>query len=220
MQSRKIVALLALLALVVFGTASAIVMYHSVPFNESVAKATVVAHVRIRRIEHRTFQFRGESASCGTDYFVDVLETFKGRPLGQRSFSFLGQPHGAFWLEVRPGDEMLVLLQARRLNDYPGGPLSDVIEPPATPSERACIRTLSPWTLWSGQIGGFRLMPPQGAAADAPLQFLYMEDRTSLPATLKPLEARYNRLCDDCVTPMMVPWDRARSEIRTWTRKD
>lgn len=220
MQSRTILATLALLSLIVFGSAGAIIRYSSIPLEKSVARATVVAHVRISRIEHRQFQFRGQPASCGTDYYVDVLETFKGRPLRQRNFAVQGQPHLVFWLEVQPGDELLVLLQPRRLNDYPGQEASDVIGPPATPSERACIRTLSPWNLLNGRAGGFRLMPPQDAAADAPLQFLYMDHRTSVPATLKTLAARYNRMCDDCVTPMMVPWERVRSEIRNWTRKD
>lgn len=216
MASRMI---LALLVLAVFGTAGAIVMYSRVPLEESVARATVVAHVRITRIEDRKFQFRGKPYSCGTDYYVDVLETFKGRPLRQRSFAVDGQPHPVFWLEVQPGDELLVLLQARRLNDYPSWEATDVIGPPPTPSELACRRTLSPWDLFDGQTGGFRLMPPQGAGADAPLQFLYMDHRTSVSATLKSLASRYNRMCDDCVTPMMVPWDRVRSEIRDWTSK-
>lgn len=51
---------LALLALAVFGTAGAIIAYRSVPLEESVARATVVAHVRIARIEDRTFLFRGK----------------------------------------------------------------------------------------------------------------------------------------------------------------
>lgn len=62
-------------------------------------------------------------------------------------------------------------------------------------------------------------MPPQGAGADAPLQLLYIEYRTSVAATLESLASRYNRMCDDCFTPMMVPWDRVRNEIREWTRK-
>lgn len=148
-----------------------------------------------------------------------MLETFKGKRTNQRSFSFTGEPHGVINHTVNVGDEMLLLLQPRRVADRPEGGFVDVIVPPPSAAERTCLASLSPWTLWSVGAGGFPLVVrPTSLTNQEPIQwFGYPRTRTALPAALQSLQVPFNRNCsgEECesYSRRMVPWLPLRTEI-------
>jgi len=134
------------------------VIHQSRPLQESIANANVVAQVRISKIEERRFSHGGKSASCGTNYVVDVLTTFKGEHQSQRSFSILGSPHALFEHTVKPGDQLLVLLAPRNKGAAPGGEPADLVRAALSREEAMCRETLSKSTLLGGEAGGFPLL--------------------------------------------------------------
>jgi len=193
---------------------SAIIIYVRQPLNQWVERANIVAHVRITRVEDRRFSLKGEEWSCGKDYFVDVLTTFKGRPLSQRVFSAPGEPHGVLFHEVKPGDELLVLLVARKREYSPDGDGGDVIDT-TTRAEIQCRSRLSHFMLLSGPTGGFPLIMRNDRAWLA-----YSSARFEMPQSLKRDEVLYNVDCKgmECgkASRRMVPWESLQAQIRHW----
>lgn len=195
------------------------VTYPKEPLLEAFVKANVVMHAKIARIEPRKFDGRGRSTKCGTDYFIEVLETFKGRPASQRSFSFTGQPHAVFEHSVNVGDEMLLFLQVRKVAERPEGGVQDVIQPGPSAAEYTCLASLSPWTLVYSEAGGFPLvMKPASSASKEPIKWLaYASSRTELPSAVQSLQVSFDQNCrgEKCerTSRRMVPWLPLRAEI-------
>jgi len=195
------------------------VIYPKGPLLEAIAKAEVVVHARITRIEPRRFDRNGRSIECGADYSIEVLETFKGRNVSQRSFSFTGEPHAVLNHTVSVGEEMLLLLQPRKIKERPEGGFADVIEPPPSAAERNCLASLSPWTLRLAEAGGFPLvMKPASSADKKPVKwFGYPRTRTELPPAVQSLQVPFDQSCngEECESDYrrMVPWLPLRAEI-------
>jgi hypothetical protein len=194
--------------------------------QDSIANAPVVAHVRIKEIHDRQFRHGSESISCGTDYVVDVLTTFKGRPHAQRTFSALGEPHAVIFHEVKPGDELLVLLTARRREESPASEPTDVISGPTTRAEFKCRAQLSLMTLAYDDAAGFPLIfrPQASASGQTHTAWLaYSVVRTKMPRPLLDEGALYDENCSglSCTEPlhMMVPWERLKADIQRWARE-
>jgi hypothetical protein len=195
------------------------VVYPKLPLLESIGRADVVVHARINRIEPRTFDSGGRSMKCGTNYFIDVLETYKGPHMAQRSFTFAGEPQGVVNHEVKAGDEMLLLLQPRKAGERPEGGLVDVTQSQPSAAECACLATLSSWTLWFAEAGGFPLvLQPASSTDKSSVQWLgYPRSRTVMPPAVQSLQVPFNRNCkgEECerASRRMVPWLPLRAEI-------
>jgi hypothetical protein len=204
-------------------SATATVIHESRALRDSIAAASVVAKVRVNRIEKRLFRDGSQSASCGTDYMVDVLTTFKGEPRDQRTFTAHGEPHSVLFHEVKPGDELLVLLTPRQSGDGPAGGITDVISGPLSRAEIECRTQLSSTTLVDGEAGGFPLIvrPKASAAGQKDVVWIaYDVTRTDMPQSLMQDEVLYNADCEgpECAraSRRMLPWDSVKAEIQRW----
>lgn len=201
----------------------AMIFYRPRPLSNSIKNAPVVAHVRIKEIHDRHFRDGGELVSCGRDYVVDVLTTFKGRPRSERTFSLVGQPHALFSHEVKPGDELLVLLTARRREESADNEPTDVITGPPSRAEIKCRAQLSLMTLWDGSGGGYPLIfqPRTSSSGHTHTAWLaYSTLRTALPESLLDEGVTYFENCParECTQlERMVPWAPLEAEIRRWT---
>lgn len=208
------------------GTTDAMLVYHPRPLRDSVVDAPVIAHVRITNIEDRRFRHGSDSFSCGTDYVVDVLTTFKGMPHVQRTFSVFGEPHAVLFHKVKPGDELLVLLTARRKQEVPASAPTDVIYGGPSRAEIKCRAQLSLMTLAGSDAGGFPLIFRSQTSASGQKHtawLAYSVERTEMPRSLLHEGAPYDENCSglECTQPWraMVPWEDVKAEIQRWTRE-
>jgi hypothetical protein len=215
-----------LLFVLLHDVAGATVIYEARALSDSIADASVVAQVRISRVEKRRFHDGSRSASCGTDYVVDVLTTFKGEPRDQRTFTAHDEPHAVMFHEVKPGDELLVLLAPRQIGEGPAGGITDVIEGPPSRAEIECRAQLSSTTLLAGEAGGFPLIvrPRASAAGQKDVVWIaYNVVRTEMPKSLMHHEVLYNSNCTglECTQAArrMLPWESLKAEIRRWLRE-
>jgi hypothetical protein len=204
----------------------AMISFRPRPLHDSILDAPVVVHVRIKEIHDRHFRLGSENFSCGSDYVVDVLTTFKGRPHVQRTFSAFGPPHALFLHKVRPGDELLVLLSARRKEESPASEPTDVLYSPTSRVELKCRAQLSLMTLSGDNAGGFPLIlrPQTSASGQTHNAWLaYSVLRTEFPRALLDEKAPFDQNCSglQCTDPLllMVPWEPLKAEIHRWARE-
>lgn len=219
MQWKVIIAVLFLLLHV--EVADATIMYVPQSLEDSIADATVVAQVRIRSIEQRRFREDDRSATCGTDYVVDVLTTFKGEPRSQRTFSGHEQPHAVLYHEVKPGDELLVLLTRRQRGQGPEGGITDVIRSAPSRAEIECRAQLSVMTLLDGEARGFPLIARAKTSGQKDVVWIaYSVAHTEMPKSLLHDGVLYDANCTglECTRAArrMVPWEPLQAEIQRW----
>jgi hypothetical protein len=195
------------------------------PLSDVIAEAPVVAHVRIKSIHERRYRGGGRTLSCGRDYVVEVLTTFKGRPLGERTFSALREPHPLAYHEVKPGDELLVALRGRRKEEIPAMWATDVIDGGPTRAEIKCRRQLSLMTLSFFDATGFPLIYGPRASVSGQTHsawIAYSVVQIEMPRSLEDERVRFNDECEGlgCTQPVyvMVPWEPLKAEIHRWVR--
>lgn len=204
----------------------AVVLYEPRELRESIADADVVAQVRISKIEERRFRNGSESASCGRDYVVDVLTTFKGEHRGQRTFTAHDEPHAVLFHEVKLGDELLVLLTPRQSGDGPAGGITDVISGPLSRAEIECRTQLSSTKLVDGEAGGFPLIVRRKTSAAGQKDVVWIAydvTRTDMPQSLMQEGVLYNADCKgpECAraSRRMLPWDSVKADVQRWIRE-
>lgn len=206
--------------------AGARIAYEPVTLGDSIAEATVVAQVKIKRIDEHRFRDGSRSASCGRNYVVDVLTTFKGEPRSERTFTVLGEPHAVTYHEVKPGDALLVLLAPKQNGAGPAGGITDVIRGAPTRAEIDCRARLSSATLLHGEAGGFPLIvrPKASEAGQKSVVWIaYNVVRTEMPKSLMHEEVLYNLNCTGLgctqAARRMLPWESVKAEIQRWIRE-
>lgn len=218
------------LLLVVVGSqlprsSQAIVANEPQDLRQSVLEAALVVRGRVERISRQDYTTETGNRYCGTNYSVQVLETYKGLASPQVEFATYTSPSPFPYREVREGEELLLLLRSTSepldpiLRDKP-----DVIAGKPSAAKMECLTRLSRNRL-SGRRGhgAFVLERFRASASEGDYVWLtYVRSFTKISHHSGIDDRPYDRDCqgNDCETDTRrrVLWTSVEPCIREWTK--
>lgn len=183
--------------------------------------AEIVAFVRVKKIE----EMAGSSGrSCGTNYTLDVIRSYKGTVSKHISFASDASAVALPFYKVKVGDQLLVLLRAAKFPDETlDSNVPDVIQQPSEPS---CMRLLSANRFIEGNaVGESGYLVEQRTVVGSAVTdwLLYMDSSTVMPYEISRSDLPYRPDCGtaQCKTDprRLVPWSLIDTQISSWLRE-
>jgi hypothetical protein len=208
---------------VVFSCADAIAIIdlQKRSFREKIDDADWIYRVRILGIEHQQYTERSQQWTCGTNFVVQTVESFKGPKRSKFTFAAYLSPLHFETRDLKLGDELLVLLSSRPQHGDPAEQ-PDVPRYPASPAKTKCLSRLSPIRLAEGLEMAFLLESRPVGQNQRDVWMQYARSVTEIPKGPRLMERPYHDDCGltDCETSALrrVRWEPIREAIMTWTR--
>jgi hypothetical protein len=192
--------------------------------QRSLDNADLVIRGRVLDVSRQTYDDgSGSSTLCGTNYSVDVFETYKGESQSRISFSAYSDALPLPLREAQVGDEMLLLL---RFHSRPFDPfhleVPDVVLGEPSTAKQECINRLSRYSLSDFGEVAFLLerMREPGSSVES-VWLTYMRTQTLMPNRPDMRYRPYDESCRgaecDDDPRLRTLWPPLEQQIREWT---
>lgn len=223
-QAQAYVVLLAVFALQCRHDAKAVVVVEPQTLQESVRDAELVVRGTVVAISTETYTEGIEQLPCGSNYSVQVLETYKGPRRAQVDFAAYSTPLALPFRRVQKGDELLLLLSYNSsLSDPMHREVPDLLLAKPADAKRECLSRLSrvrPSDLGERAFLLESIREPSGQAVSVWLTF--MRSRTLMPKNTLIKDGPYDPTCrgEECSSDprQRALWPPLEELVREWTK--